>query len=209
MKPFLKILILIIFAVFISRLFFIWQDYKESNIYVDPNDEEVYLAEPLDENSQDEFADWPVYRNENYGFEIKYPAGTDLSEFDVDGELQVRFEFTFSATEKNLNRKTLELYVRSQELVQGVKRPVTCDLNDETSLFETNGVIFNKNDISGEFGGTQNAATATEYCVKREDLVFKLRFILGYNRYSQLPKFDQEEESIIFDQALSTFKFLD
>lgn len=49
--------------------------FKQLTVPVGPND-------PIIKSKQDEFADWKTYRNEEYGFEFKYPQKYDLYEND-------------------------------------------------------------------------------------------------------------------------------
>ena len=67
---------------------------------------------------------------------------------------------------------------------------------------------FKKSDVSGEYGGTQSASIAIKYCTVKENKVFELTTQLPYTRYNDL-QFDIDEESDIFNQMISTFKFID
>jgi len=47
-----------------------------------PKSESVVL-QPTEEESEIDISDWKIYRNEKYGFEIKYPPNWDYNEEDI------------------------------------------------------------------------------------------------------------------------------
>lgn len=152
-------------------------------------------------------ADWKNYRNEKYGYEIKYPAGTKLSDIDVSGGREIFMQLPYFSGKTNLIDKVLHIRTVISEFNYGVEQPAFCASNAGTSNITINGIKFAKNDVSNDFSGTQGASVAIEYCAMKGNKAFKLVSQLNYDRYSQLSKFDAEKESEIFNQILSTFRF--
>jgi len=157
---------------------------------------------------KDETTNWKTYRSEKWGFEIKYPEGTKITDIDADtGWFFMQVPFAENKTK--LVSKILQIHVAATEFHYGAEIPASCVSDDNIGSLVVNGIKFIKSDVSGDFAGMQGRAVATEYCTMKGDLAFKLTFRLGYNQYSQLPDFDQEKESVILNQMLSTFKFLE
>ena len=174
---------------------------------------EPLVEEPMEEGKveevEDETNDLKTYRNEEYGFEIKYLSGTKIGDIDITGGREVWMQLPFSSGETKLVSKILHIRMVTTQFNQGVEQPATCTNTPDTQHIIINGIDFNKNDISGQFGGTQSAAVAIEYCTMKGNKAFKLVTQLGYSRYSQLPNFDVEKESEVFEKMLSTFRFLE
>lgn len=154
--------------------------------------------------------DWKVYRDEKNGFEIKYPNGTELlDDIDITGGKEVLMQLPLSLGETNLSNKKLHIRTIDTQFYDGTEQPATCTTDNSTRIVKINGIDFKKSDISNAFGGTESAAVATEYCVMRENKAIKLISELSYVRYSKLPDFDSKKESKIFEQTISTFKFIE
>ena len=197
-----KILLLIIVIVLVVGGIFAWQ-------YFVPKEEAKIPEEEMPgEITVDETADWKSYRNEKWGFEIKYPEGTKIVDADADSGWFF-MQIPFTPNETKLVSKGFDIRVARSEWHYGVKTPASCVSDDNIGSVVINGMTFMKSDVSDAFAGMQGRAVATEYCTMKGDLAFKLVFRLGYNRYSQLPDFDQEKESIILNQIFSTFRFLE
>jgi len=70
-----------------------------------------------------------------------------------------------------------------------------------------NGVTFKRTNVSGDYGGMEGGAIATEHCTMRKNELFSLTTQLWYLKYKG-EVFDTDKESEIFNQVLSTFKFI-
>ena len=171
--------------------------------------EEEISEETPEETPTDETADWKTYKNEEYGFEIKYPYSTKIGDIDIIGGREVWMQLPFSPGETKLSAKILHIRMVTTQFNNGVEQSATCIDALDTQQVIINGIDFNKNDISSQFGGTQSASVAIEYCTIKGNKAFKLVTELRYSRYSQLSDFSIEKESEVFDQILSTFRFID
>lgn len=156
-----------------------------------------------------EAADWKTYINEGYGFEIQYPSGTKIGDIDITGGREVWMQLPYFVGETNLSGEILHIQMVTTQFIGGSEQPASCASDVDTSYVIINGINFNKNNISAEFGGTQSTSTAIEYCALKGNKTFKLVFELSYNRYGQLPNFNIEKKLEIFDQMLATFRFLE
>ena len=153
-------------------------------------------------------ANWKTYRNEEFGFEIKYSAGTEI--IDIDADTGWFFmSLPFSENVSKLVDKGLQIRVAVSEHDYGVETFASCASQNNIDFIGINGISFVVSDVSNDFAGTQGRAIAREYCAMKDNMAFKLTFTLHYNRFSQLPDFDQEKESVIFNQMLSTFRFIE
>ncbi len=141
---------------------------------------------------EDETAGWQTYRNEEYGFEIKYPSEIKWFEgnFVFIGQLP--------PLEKGTNLEARQLGTRVGFLK-------SCPIKN-ASLVVINGINFYKTDsiVSGDLG----SALEQKYCAVRDNKVYELNIDLGY-RFGELPNFNIERESKIFNQMLSTFRFIE
>lgn len=153
-------------------------------------------------------ADWGTYKNKRWGFEIKYPKETEI--IDIDADTGWFFmNLPFSKNVSKLVGKVLQIRIATSELDYGVEPPSSCASQNNIDSVVINGISFVVSDVSNDFAGTQGRAIAREYCAMKDSMVFKLTSTLHYNQFSQLPDFDQERESIIFNKMLSTFRFIE
>jgi cell division protein FtsL len=194
-KNYIVCLIIIVSIVLIIGGILIWQ-------YLTTPENEIEITD------KDETANWQTYQNDKFGFEIKYPEGTKITDIDADSGYFF-MQIPFSLNKTKLTDKMLRIHVAATEFHYGVETPASCSIENNIGSVIINGITFNKRDASGEFGGTEGAAIATEYCTMKNNLAFKLVFTLDYNRYSQLSDFDQKKEFLIFNQMLSTFRFIE
>jgi len=71
-QAFSKIWVVIILIILITGGIFAWQYFGA------PEETKVLEKEAVKDETKDETADWKTYRNEEYGFEVKYPGDWQL-----------------------------------------------------------------------------------------------------------------------------------
>ncbi len=167
---------------------------------------------------KNETAGWQTYRNENQGFEIKIPSNEWTKDIRINDKNPKRFDGWFSlnsAEENDTLRIKIDLFseltpiLPEQSFVTG------------TTTFELfkgeigEEIIYTQDDketsISSRFCLNQdsnlenskpdfNASEATEHCSQNYDLY-------DFNLYCKGR--DSKNCELLFNQILSTFKFLD
>ena len=155
-----------------------------------------------------ETLNWKTYRNEDYGFEIKYP---EEAEKQVSNLLFPSPSAIFRIGLSPLTSEWPSLF-----------EITVADLKDCFSSFLEGGIEKKKVTINnldfclnigheGAPGGTVNKTY--DYVIKKGEKYIILRFGIVYNvrcgEEYECEKFDEAKDTKVFNQMLSTFKFIE
>jgi len=153
---------------------------------------------------------WQTYRNDEYGFELEYPKES-LESSVVFEEGIVRFDLP-KKDGTNLSRKYLEIVGRSVATNAECINPVHTIIGEQ-ALVRIGGIEFIR-----EMGGDAGLGTSYEthsYSAFRSGKCISLVFGLNsaslenYDPSIRPKEFNRDQEGVVFDQILSTFRFVE
>ncbi len=153
------------------------------------------------------FDGWNIYRNYNYGFELRYPPGGNLS---VNLPDRARIDLPFQSG-TNLVEKYVE--INAQEYLGRCLSPLMETLPPEALTLETlviDPLTFEVVSFSEGAAGSRYDWKA--YAVHDEDTCVTLDFVLHSSNPGNFstppPTFDMDLETQVFEQIVQTFVWL-
>jgi photosystem II stability/assembly factor-like uncharacterized protein len=146
-------------------------------------------------------ANWPAYINSTYGFNFKYPPGSERF-FETTNSILIKLPITPGT---NLAEKYLQLSVG--ENVNPCQSPLS-DTSRPGSPTET--VVFNGIPFFKQIGGDAGMSQVHEwvgYSTLKNNACISMDFVLHSvnGSYPPPPDFDKAAESAVFTQVMSTF----
>jgi ASC-1-like (ASCH) protein len=189
-QAFSKIWIAVILSTFVVGGILSWQ-------YFEVKKEEVKAPEGV---VKDETADWKIYRNEGYGFEVKYPK-----EWEIDRDVSFAVDFRHQDMEENYAcisirfEKFLGSNIKKHLEVQDGQyalSKIKCLEEEKFTLVNIGGIeAFECEDLSDPFPNTAILVSNNNFIYHIEKIDTQI-----------CRNFDTEK---IFKQILSTFRFIE
>lgn len=147
-------------------------------------------------------ADWLTFTNLVYGFEFKYPPQGAIADGRTDGFARIDLPFEQGT---NLSEKYVEVIV--QEDATTCQSPLQSQFSEMITI---NVIPFLKQ--RGGDGGAGHLHQWVAYSTLRDSICVSLDFILHFHDPSNfptpVPSFDFGIESAVFEQMVSTYRWL-
>ncbi len=149
--------------------------------------------------NKDEFANWKTYENKEFGFEIKYPKDSQAIDEFIDEKERIVINLSPNLSPFSSGAKMMRIRVTTHNYIDCL----------QTSLVNNHNVGFcAREDVSGSdhamwksYEYFVKAKVSSEYIV--------VSFSLVLCKHQDCEDFNIDEESELFNQILSTFKFID
>jgi hypothetical protein len=150
--------------------------------------------------------DWTICRSQRYGFEVSYPSDSALGEVRED---YARIDLPFTPG-TNLAEKYLE--ITASQGAESCTSPLAQGFDPAavpTQPVSIQSLGFTRQE--GSEGAAGNHYQWVAYSITQGDVCINLSFLLHSanpeNFATPPPEFDPQQETKIFDQVLSTFRW--
>jgi len=207
---------------------FVWRDnyhimypiYSEEKVGDPPIGIRLISIKETERMTEDEIVDWETYRNENYGFEFKYPKDSELLETFLNSDMPLYYgvvppEQQFSPIEVIIHKKFDESYIKEYypEFYSGTGESynlivmTTSEISEKFNQdFRGNLAPYNQAPLEEiEIGGEEALKYHVDSAPGSSILIWLLKdgkgtgFMYSYSSFCDF----------VVDQILSTFKFLE
>jgi hypothetical protein len=147
-------------------------------------------------------SNWNTYVNPEYGFQIKYPQGSQINDMDITEGRRVAFAMPDGKYNSEMIIDLANKSWRNGTLVS----PATCDdvaSDSAVSHVRIDDFDFLRGDVSRDFSGMNSSFNVTGYCAVHNGISYKL-----YLKIFR-PKNENVNENSVPElrQMLSTFEF--
>lgn len=167
---------------------------------------------PQDCKSQqtDITAGWKTHKNEEYGFEFKYPTPADNKRIYPQNEIQ--FSLPIAEQGTNIDAKVLHMVIKAKDNDQACIGP-------NWYIKPSENIIINNTNFLKQTGGEGAAGHGyqyIDYTTEKNNMCIAISFVISSYNDLHIPEYtggeafipyDLTKESAIFNQIISTFKF--